>query len=161
MIAGVIQKERGSGAAVHNVRDGQRTAERCAVALLHVVRLLALAAIERVRLGVEHRTAEGVVRIALDTATAAHAAKSPGATESAGTASRSATARPTAASATTAKASLLAKSALSGTAFGAAIAELAPAASPAKKDGIVRLTLNPRRRNRLGRRVSRESRWQL
>ncbi len=88
MVARVVQEERRARAAVVDVRDRQRPAERGSVPLLHVVRLLANASVEGIRRRVEHRAAQVVVRVALDaSAAAAHSAEPSGpAAESAGAA---------------------------------------------------------------------------
>ena len=156
VIAGIVQEEGRARPAVEDVGDGQRTAERRAVALLDVVGLLAHTPVERVGRGVEHRAAERVVGVALDTSAAAHAAEPAWAAANPARAAAAATAAATA----PAEAPLLtpaaeAAFAAAAESFGATVAELpAATAASAKEQRLVRLSLDAGGRHRFGRRIS-------
>ena len=161
MVAGVVQKERGPCAAVEDVWNRQRSAKRRPVPLLHVVGFLAFATVERIRRGVEHRPAKGVVGVSLDPAAAAHASESTGAAEAARPTAARSPASPTAAAETTLIAAAAQPTLAATEAIRPALAKLAATAAPAKQQRVVRLPLNTGRRDRLGRRVSGKARRQL
>ena len=160
----VVQEEGRARAAVEDVRDRQRTAERRAVALLDVVGLLTHAAVERIRL--RRRTSSrrgcswrcpGYVRRRACRRTRRDRRRSPPGPPP----------RPPPPAAATAEPALLAPAteaafAAAAESVGSALAELAAAAAAsAKQQRVVRLSLDAGGRNRLGRRVGRKSRRQL
>ncbi len=165
MVAGVVEEERRARAAVVDARNRQRPAERPAVPLLHVVRLFADAAVERIRRRVEHRSAEVVVAVALQAAAAAHAPErttgaTGTATEASGTAAATTRARE-AALTTTAAGFPFAATAATAEALGPLAGKLAASAAPAEQEHLVRLSLTAGGRHRLCRRIGREARRKL
>src|SRR4051812_50116554 len=78
MIAGVVEKEEGARAGSEQFRDGERTAECRAEALLQVVGLHRGSAVEREGRGIEPRAVDGFGKRATQ-AVSAPAAETPAA----------------------------------------------------------------------------------